>query len=101
MLQSAPSGRPVHATLEGVTKRFGEQEVLKGVDWQVHEGEHWAIVGPNGSGKTTLLKILGGSVEHDDGSVTRGRSLRVATVPQVDLAGVATTAIEYLRGAFG
>lgn len=88
------------ASLEGVTKRYGEQEVLKGVDWQVHEAEHWALVGPNGSGKTTVLKILAGAVEHDDGSVTRARSLRVATVPQVDLAGVEASALEYLQGAF-
>lgn len=88
------------AGLEGITRRFGEQEVLKGVDWQVHEGEHWALVGPNGCGKSTLLKILGGTLEHDDGTVNRARDLRVATVPQVDLAGVEVSARGYLRGAF-
>jgi ATP-binding cassette, subfamily F, member 3 len=90
----------VLAGFEGVTKRYGEQEVLKGVDWQVHEAEHWALVGPNGCGKTTLLKILAGGIEHDNGTLTRARSLRVATVPQVDLAGLDTSARDYLRSAF-
>ena len=86
--------------LTGVTKRFGEREVLKGVDWQVHEGERWALVGPNGSGKTTLLKVLLGAEEADDGEVRRARGLRLAAVSQEDLAAVRTGARDYLLTAF-
>ncbi len=42
--------------LEGVSKRFGETEVLKGVDLAVAEGEVLAVIGPSGSGKSTLLR---------------------------------------------
>lgn len=90
----------MRAGLTGVTKRFGEHEVLKGVDWQIHAGEHWALVGPNGSGKTTLLKILAGREEVDSGELRRARSLRVATVPQEDLAGLSLPARSYLLRAF-
>jgi ATP-binding cassette subfamily F protein 3 len=86
--------------LTGITKRYGEREVLKGVDWQVHAGERWALVGPNGSGKTTLLKIFAGREEADAGEVRRARALRVATVPQEDLAGSAESARAYLLRAF-
>lgn len=86
--------------LTGVTKRFGEREVLKGVDWQVHEGERWALVGPNGSGKSTLLKILIGLEEADNGEVRRARALRIATVRQEDLAGHEGTCRGYLMEAF-
>ncbi len=86
--------------LTGVTKRYGEHEVLKGVDWQIHAGERWALVGPNGSGKTTLLRILAGREECDTGDLRRARGLRVATVPQDDLAGVRTSARDYLLKAF-
>ena len=86
--------------LTGITKRFGEHEVLKGVDWQIHRGERWALVGPNGSGKTTLLKILAGRDECDAGEVRRARGIRVATVSQEDLAGLKTTARDYLMKAF-
>jgi iron complex transport system ATP-binding protein len=33
--------------------------VLGGVDWEVHPGERWAVLGPNGSGKTTMLRVAG------------------------------------------
>ena len=90
----------MRAALVGVTKRYGEREVLRGVDWQIHAGERWALVGPNGSGKTTLLRILAGKEEHDSGELRRARELRVATVPQEDLAGVTTSARAYLLKAF-
>jgi heme exporter protein A len=41
-----------------VIKRFGLNPVLKGVDFQVDQGEFVALVGPNGAGKTTFLRIL-------------------------------------------
>jgi len=90
----------VRIGLTGVTKRFGPQEVLKGVDWQVHQGEHWALIGPNGSGKSTLLKILIGAEEADGGEVRRARAVRIATVRQEDLAGDERPCREYLLSAF-
>jgi ATP-binding cassette subfamily F protein 3 len=90
----------VRVSLAGVKKRYGEREVLKGVDWQIHAADRWALVGPNGSGKTTLLRILAGKEEWDSGEVRRARNLRVATVPQEDLAGSALSARQYLLKAF-
>jgi polar amino acid transport system ATP-binding protein len=44
--------------LEGIHKRFGELEVLRGVDIQVGKGEVVCILGPSGSGKSTLLRCV-------------------------------------------
>ena len=55
--------------LEGITKRFGTLEVLKGIDLTINEGEIVSIVGPSGAGKTTLLQIMGTLDEPDAGNV--------------------------------
>ncbi|HEY56152.1 MAG TPA: ABC transporter ATP-binding protein [Dehalococcoidia bacterium] len=44
--------------VENLSKRFGEKEVLKGVNLKIAEGEFYALMGPNGSGKTTLASII-------------------------------------------
>ena len=45
-------------SVERLTKKFGDHEVLKGVDLKIAEGELYALMGPNGSGKTTLASIM-------------------------------------------
>ena len=44
--------------VQGLVKRFAGQEVLRGVDFTVEEGQATAVIGPSGSGKTTLLRCL-------------------------------------------
>jgi iron complex transport system ATP-binding protein len=43
-------------------------DILRGIDWEVGSGEHWALLGPNGSGKSTLLS-LAGAVRHPSSGV--------------------------------
>jgi ABC-2 type transport system ATP-binding protein len=56
---------------EGIVKRFGDREALRGVSLQAAAGELVALVGPNGAGKTTLLSILAGIQRPDAGHVDR------------------------------
>ena len=44
--------------VENLTKHFGELEVLKGINEEIHEGEVVSIIGPSGSGKSTFLRCL-------------------------------------------
>ena len=53
----ASAAQPVIA-IEGLTKSFGANQVLKGVDLRVGKGEVVAIIGPSGSGKSTFLRCL-------------------------------------------
>jgi ABC-2 type transport system ATP-binding protein len=43
---------------ENLTKTYGDNEVLQGVNLKIEEGEFYALMGPNGSGKTTLASIM-------------------------------------------
>ena len=62
---------PVLVLLSRVDVYVDYRPVLRGVDWQLRSGEHWAIYGANGAGKTSFLKLLygdlspalGGSIE--------------------------------------
>jgi daunorubicin resistance ABC transporter ATP-binding subunit len=53
--------------VESLTKRFGEQVALAGVDLTVPEGEVFGILGPNGAGKTTAIRILATLLAPDAG----------------------------------
>jgi NitT/TauT family transport system ATP-binding protein len=54
----------------GVTKRFGNVEVLRPIDLSVREGEFVCFLGPSGCGKSTLLNIVAGFVNPTEGEVT-------------------------------
>jgi polar amino acid transport system ATP-binding protein len=62
------AGTPV-VEVRGVTKAFGEREVLRGVDLTVSEHEAIALIGASGSGKSTLLRCIDLLEEIDDGDV--------------------------------
>ena len=55
--------------LEGVTKWYGQTEVLEPVSFAVQPGESVAIAGPSGAGKSTLLRLIAGSLAPDEGTV--------------------------------
>jgi polar amino acid transport system ATP-binding protein len=62
------SGGPV-LRFEGVTKSFGDLNVLRGIDLEVAEHESVALIGASGSGKSTLLRCAGLLEEIDDGDI--------------------------------
>ncbi len=79
---------------KGLTKRFGDVEVVSGVDLEVAPGECFGLLGPNGAGKTTTLKLCLGLTDPDAGEIRllgepvpqRAREARagVGVVPQFD-----------------
>ena len=60
---------------EGLTKSFGGNAVLTGVDLKLHRGEVVLLQGANGSGKTTLLNILTGNLAPDGGVMRKNETL--------------------------
>ncbi|MBI2538130.1 MAG: ATP-binding cassette domain-containing protein, partial [Gemmatimonadetes bacterium] len=57
---------------DGVSKRFGSQEVLRGLTLRVPTGSSLALLGPSGAGKSVLLKTVIGLIEPDEGDVRVG-----------------------------
>ncbi|MBT3140820.1 ATP-binding cassette domain-containing protein [Ruegeria litorea] len=81
-LEAGPkSGRKV-IEAEGISKTFGDKQIIRDFDLKVQRGDRVAFVGPNGVGKTTLINILLGQVEPDAGQVRQGTNLEVAVFDQ-------------------
>ena len=59
-------------TLQGAIKRYGEIQVIHGIDLQVEDGEFCVFVGPSGCGKSTLLRMIAGLEETSEGTIRIG-----------------------------
>ena len=80
--------------VHGLSKRYGNTEVVRGLDLNVRRGECFGLLGPNGAGKTTTLRLLLGLIEPDSGSIelagmsvpqhAREARMKVGVVPQMD-----------------
>jgi ABC-2 type transport system ATP-binding protein len=86
----------------GLTKSYGEQQVLRGVDLTVPRGSIFALLGSNGAGKTTIIRILSTLLKADGGAVCVNGS-DVATQPEevrdsISLTGQFAAVDEILTG---
>ncbi|HQU57362.1 MAG TPA: ATP-binding cassette domain-containing protein, partial [Chitinophagaceae bacterium] len=63
--------------VKNLYKKFGKNEVLKGIDLTIEQGGIFSVLGPNGSGKTTLIKCILGMVLPDSGKISiNGKPLK-------------------------
>ncbi|MGD9538884.1 MAG: ABC transporter ATP-binding protein [Alphaproteobacteria bacterium] len=71
MSSDATPDRPhrVKIACRGVTKAFGDKQVLRGVDLDVNESESMVIIGGSGTGKSVTIKCILGLIRHDAGSI--------------------------------
>jgi len=85
---------PVHLRATGLRKRYGEHEVVAGIDLALAAGECFGLLGPNGAGKTTTLRLCLGLMDPDGGEIevlglpvperAREARRRIGVVPQAD-----------------
>jgi branched-chain amino acid transport system permease protein len=70
------AGSGIAVSVKGITKSFGGNQALRGVDLDLCGGRLLALIGPNGSGKTTLLNVVSGFIRSDKGSISfNGRTV--------------------------
>lgn len=83
-IQFPPAPRSGRVILEskGIVKRYGDLQVLNGVDVTMERGDRVAFVGQNGQGKTTLSKILIGEEPATDGEITLGHNAQIGYYAQ-------------------
>ena len=64
--------------LQGLTKRYGAVEVVRGIDVEIPSGKVTCLLGPSGCGKTTTLRMVAGLEEPDDGTISIGERMVAA-----------------------
>ena len=62
-------------TFENVTLRVRDRHILPSTNWDIKEGESWAVLGANGSGKSTLMRALAGEMPVVGGRIRRHHPL--------------------------
>ncbi|ATR21240.1 ABC transporter ATP-binding protein [Roseomonas mucosa] len=99
--QAPRSGDDV-ANLKGVHKRYGNRVIYEGLDFLLRRKERCCVLGINGAGKSTLLKLVAGTTEPDQGSVTLGGSVRMGYFAQhaMELLDGDRTVFQSLEDAF-
>jgi ATPase subunit of ABC transporter with duplicated ATPase domains len=95
------SGEDV-ALLKGVSKSYGSKTIYDGLDFHVRRKERWCIMGVNGAGKSTLLKLVTGTADPDQGTVSRGPSVKMAYFAQhaMDILDGDLTVFQQLESSF-
>jgi len=78
--------------VENLSKSFGGLQVLRNVDFKLHQGEILGLIGPNGSGKTTLFNLITGFLKPNTGRIIfKGRDITKSQSHHVCQAGIART----------
>lgn len=93
--QHKASGREA-VIVQGLSKSFEDNHVLKGINLEIMRGDKVAIIGGNGVGKTTLLRCLIGELPADKGSIRWGHGMGTGYYPQ-DYAGEITPGLTVLE----
>jgi ATPase subunit of ABC transporter with duplicated ATPase domains len=100
--QPAPRSGEDVVSLKNVHKGYGSRRIYDGLDFMIRRRERWCVMGVNGAGKSTLLKLVAGSTEPDDGTVTIGGSVKMGYFAQhaMDLLDGERTVFQSLEDSF-
>ncbi len=83
-----------------LTKAYGTDVILEGVDFHVNKGDRVGLVGRNGAGKTTLLNIITGELTPDEGQIFFPQDMKMGYLKQRDNFNSENTLIEEINNIF-
>ena len=100
--QPAPRSGDDVVSLKNVHKRYGSRSIYEGLDFGIRRKERWCVMGINGAGKSTLLKLVTGTTQPDDGTVSVGGSVKLGYFAQhaMDLLDGDLTVFQDLESSF-
>ncbi len=81
-------------TMENISKSYTERMLFDKVSLGIHENDKIGVIGINGTGKSTLLKIIAGIEEPDEGTITKGKHVRIDYLPQTPQFDESLTILE-------
>jgi iron complex transport system ATP-binding protein len=87
--------------------KIGKKQILKNLNFVIHEREKIAIIGPNGAGKTTLMRVLGGMLPYEGKLIINGKEISeyrrqdlaklISYVPQIFYTPYTFTVEEFVK----
>ncbi len=81
-------------TMEHISKGFTDRILFDDVSLGINENDRIGVIGINGTGKSTLLKMIAGLISPDSGTITKGKSLKIAYLPQSPVFDPTMTILE-------
>ncbi len=88
--------------LKNVHKSYGSRRIYEGLDLHIARKERWCVMGVNGAGKSTLLKLITGTTEPDEGTVSVGGSVKLGYFAQhaMELLDGDRNVLQWLEDSF-
>ncbi len=81
-------------TMENISKSYTERMLFDKVSLGINENDRIGVIGINGTGKSTLLKIIAGIEEPEEGTITKGKQVRIEYLPQTPQFDESLTILE-------
>lgn len=81
-------------TMENISKSYTERMLFDKVSLGINENDRIGVIGINGTGKSTLLKLIAGIEEPDEGTITKGKQVRIEYLPQAPQFDESLTILE-------
>ena len=84
-----------------LTKIYGTDVIVKGVDFHINSGDRVGLIGRNGAGKTTLLNMITGQLRPDEGQIFVSAGARIGDLKQRDSFDPENTVMGEIENVFG